>query len=348
MDNDPPDQVRQTTGEGAASFAPHVIALLTMWVVTTLAVTVLLVLDVRQTEQYAVVRYGLQAGYVLALLWYLARTGPAVNALPELSSKVLPRWRYGAWIPVVAIMLLLVLTAFSDDGVDILMQLMIIATLWLLVVWWRKIRLRAVVQGVAVALVAYLAALPAAQNGFIGETVHVLLPAVAAPMYVAGGLLIERTRLGGVQLLSGSMSQAVTSVCWGGLLFIPLGLINAAEGSPGDGITWVTEWWMPLSLPWFSGIAEEVWFRLILVGVVYFLLRPAFPNHPALVVLAAVLFSGITFGLGHGRTLERFLTTGLLYGVPMAALFARRDWEHAVGAHYMVNMIPWLMVYLET
>ena len=68
----------------------------------------------------------------------------------------------------------------------------------------------------------------------------------------------------------------------------------------------------------------------------------------AVAVIAAVLFSGITFGLGHGRTLERLLTTGLLYGVPMAAMFARRDWEHAVGAHYMVNMIPWVMVYLET
>ena len=28
------------------------------------------------------------------------------------------------------------------------------------------------------------------------------------------------------------------------------------------------------------------------------------------------------FGLGHGRTLERFLTTGLLYGLPMAARLA--------------------------
>jgi hypothetical protein len=32
----------------------------------------------------------------------------------------------------------------------------------------------------------------------------------------------------------------------------------------------------------------------------------------------------------------------------MAVAFARRDWEHAVGAHYMINMIPWLMVFLET
>jgi len=31
----------------------------------------------------------------------------------------------------------------------------------------------------------------------------------------------------------------------------------------------------------------------------------------------------------------------------MAVVFARRDWEHAVGAHYMVNMIPWVMILLE-
>jgi membrane protease YdiL (CAAX protease family) len=70
--------------------------------------------------------------------------------------------------------------------------------------------------------------------------------------------------------------------------------------------------------------------------------------HPALPILAAVLVSGITFGLGHDRTLERFLTSGLLYGLPMAVIFARRDWEHAVGAHYMINKIPWVMVFLET
>ena len=45
-------------------------------------------------------------------------------------------------------------------------------------------------------------------------------------------------------------------------------------------------------------------------------------------------------------TLDKFLTTGLLYGVPMAVVFVRRDWEHAAGAHYMINMIPWLMVFL--
>ncbi len=313
-----------------------------------MVIVVLLLHDVRYTDGYSTVRHVLHGSYVAALLWYLARTGPSVARLPELGPQFLPRRRYAAWIPVAGVALLLALTAFSDDGFDILILSLIVATLWILVVWRRQIRLRAVVQGLAIAVIAYLAGLPAADNGFIGQSTIFLLPALSAPMYVAGGLLFERTRLGGVQLLAGRYGEVVKSVVWGCVLFVPLGLLNAADGSPGTDITWVTEWWMPLSLPWFSGIAEETWFRLLLLGLCFFLLRPAFRGRPALGVLAAVLFSGITFGLGHGRTVERFLTTGLLYGVPMAAVFAKRDWEHAVGAHYMVNMIPWVMVFLES
>jgi membrane protease YdiL (CAAX protease family) len=74
-----------------------------------------------------------------------------------------------------------------------------------------------------------------------------------------------------------------------------------------------------------------------------------FSKRPVIAVVCAVLFSAIPFGLGHGGTfLENLLITGLLYGLPMAVIFVRRDWEHAVGAHYMINMIPTLMVFLET
>jgi len=32
----------------------------------------------------------------------------------------------------------------------------------------------------------------------------------------------------------------------------------------------------------------------------------------------------------------------------LAVIYARRDWEYAVGAHYMINFIPWIMVFLAT
>jgi hypothetical protein len=135
----------------------------------------------------------------------------------------------------------------------------------------------------------------------------------------------------------------------GCLMFVPFGLFNAASGSPGTGITWVTHWWMPLSTPWFSAISEEAVFRLFLVTLCYLVLRPAFNKTPSIAVVLAVLFSGIVFGIGHGGSImNRFLTTGMLYGLPMAIIYAKRDWEHAVGAHYMINLIPIASVFLET
>jgi len=329
-------------------FTPHRIVLIILWIVTTVTIVTVLWQDVRETNRFSVARHALHAGYVVALLWYLGRSGPSISQLPELRPLAFPRWRYGPWIPVLGIALMLALTAISDDGADILMLLLIVATVWIIVAWRREIGLRSVIQGVVVAAIAYAAGVPLMKNGSISQTALYLLSILAAPMYIAGGLLFDRTGLGGIQLLAKRYLPALRSFLWGCLLFVPLGLINAAGGSPGSNITWVSEWWMPFSPPWFSGIAEETWFRLLLAGLGYLMLRPAFRKRPALAVLAAVLFSGITFGLAHGRTLERFLTTGLLYGLPMAAVFARRDWEHAVGAHYVVDMIPWVMVFLET
>lgn len=327
---------------------PHRNALAITWIVTVVVLVIILLSNVRNTDEFTVVRYVLQVAYVSALLWYISRVGPSVNQLPELLPIILPHWKYGRWIPVVGIALMLVLTIISDDGVGILLLLLIIATVWILIAWRRDIRLYMLLQGLAVAIIAYVGGSPFPANGFIGNSTFYLLLILVPPTYIAGGLLLNRTNLGGIQLITGRYVKALQSFLWGCVLFIPLGLFNAAEGSPGSDITWVTEWWMTLSLPWFSGIAEETLFRLLLVGLCYLLLRPAFHKYPALTVIAAILFSAITFGLGHGRTLDNLLTTGLLYGLPMAAIFARRDWEHAVGAHYMINMIPWVMVFLES
>jgi hypothetical protein len=316
-----------------------------MWLLTTVSLVVMLSNGVRNTGQFRVERYILQVAYVLALFWYLIRTGPPVKQLPDLSPVFLPKLRIGKLIPVIVIALLLV-TEFSGQGIVSL--LLMPATIWILIVWRREIGLPTILLGLAVATVAFLGGLPFYQNQSIGKVDFIALLVFVMPMFVAGGLLSKRTGLRGSQLYAGRYRKAVVSFLWGCLLFIPLGLTNAAAGSPGPWMTWVTRWWIPLSQPLFSGIVEEAWFRLFLVSLCYFLLRPAFSKRPAIAVVCAVLFSAITFGLGHGGTLlENLLITGLLYGLPMAVIFARQDWEHAVGAHYMINMIPTLMVFLE-
>ena len=234
-----------------------------------------------------------------------------------------------------------------EDGVDLVMLLLIAASVWIPIACRREVRRRQVLLGLALGCAALLAILPAWRNGFVSNVAAVLLPACVPLMFVSGGILLRRTHLGESQLVAGRNGKALRGLLLGCLMFVPLGLVNAVSGSPGSGLTWVDSWWMPISLPWFSGITEEVWYRLMLVGFYYVLVRPALNRRTTVGVVSAVLLGAITFGIAHGRTLDRFLTTGLLYGLPMAVVFIRRDLEHSIGAHYMVNAVPWLMVFLE-
>jgi hypothetical protein len=309
--------------------------------------TAMLWQGVRETSQFSTIRDMLLAAYVAALLWHLARSG-SCSVLPEIRPFVFPGRSSRACIPVWGITLILALAILSGAFQSVMLLSLLLASIWIIVAWRRQINLRSVVQGIALAAVALAACLPLLKNGLISQRAGYLLTPLTALVYIAGGLLFKRTGLGGAQLLAKQYFPALRSFLRGCLLFLPLGLSNAAAGSPGSGFTWVREWWMPLWLPWWSGIVEETWFRLFLVGLLYWMLRPVSHERPALAVVAAVFLSGITFGLSHGLTMDRFLATGLLYGVPIATVFARRDWEHAVGAHYTVNLIPWVMVFSET
>jgi len=88
-------------------------------------------------------------------------------------------------------------------------------------------------------------------------------------------------------------------------------------------------------LPEFTPLMFSNW----RFGPLVVALAVALNGHPDLAILAAVLFSGITFGLTHD-TWNHVWFTGLCYGLPMAVVFVTQDWEHAVGAHYMINFVP--------
>ena len=115
-------------------FAPHRIALTTMWLLTTVSLVVMLFSGVRNTDQFRTERYILQVTYVLALFLYLIRTGSSVKQLPDLSPLILPKLRIGKLIPVIVIALLLV-AEFSGQGIVFL--LLMLATIWIMVVWRR-------------------------------------------------------------------------------------------------------------------------------------------------------------------------------------------------------------------
>jgi hypothetical protein len=322
------------------------IALIVMWLATTGAMVLLLLQGVRRADQFNVLHYVLPGIYTLVLVWYLWRTGQSMKALPELRSPIFPQRQFGRIIPAVIVALVFALHFFSDLGILLLMS--IVAIVWIILAWWRNISVRLVITGFLLATFAFVSGYLYFKHDFISSAVFFLLVVLSPLMVIAGGLLIIKTGLNNFALLSGNCVKALKSFLWGCLLFVPLGLTNAASGSPGGNLNWLTSWWMPFSLPVYSGIVEEAWYRLLVVSLCYFMLRPALRRYPQIAMMGAVVFSAVTFGLGHGLSLHNFLTTGLLYGLPMAVIFARRDWEHAVGTHYMVNFVPVAIVFLET
>ena len=307
----------------------------------------MLVIGTRASGEFEFPRYVLHAVYSAALVWYLARTGPSFAKLPSISAPGFLRWQGGAWIPAGIVILAFLVTLADEDGSDIVFLLLVLGTAATLVFSWRRIRLRWVLQGLLIAVAAYLVGRIPAAHGMIAPRVVTLLAGLAAPMYVAGVILQRHTGLGGVALSDWDLKTAGKGWMWGIVLFLPMGIANAAGGSPGGELEWVSEWWMPAVLPWYSGLAEEIWFRLIMVGLVFILLRPALAGRPALAAVSAVIFSAVVFGLAHGYNVERLFVTGFLYGLPLAVVFTHRDWEHAVGGHYMINAVPWLMAFLE-
>ncbi|MCD4730641.1 MAG: CPBP family intramembrane metalloprotease [Bacteroidales bacterium] len=316
------------------------------WLVSIAVFIWMLLQGVRGTNQFTTLRYLIQGIYVGVLIWYLYYTRSSVSQLPNAKPLIFPNSKFGKIIPALGITLMLVLCAISDLGIPLLILALIISSVWILIAWRREIKIYMLIQGFAIAIIAFIGGIPLWKNGFVSESTFIIMLLFVPQMYVAGGLLIRHTKLGGSPLFEKKYSYALRSFFLGCLLFIPFGLFNAVSDSPDTQITWVSDWWIPLSIPWFSGIAEETWFRLLLINLCYFLLYSVFQKKPHVAIIIAVLFSAITFGLGHERSLYNFLTTGLLYGLPMAVVFVKRDWEHTVGAHYMINMVPWILVFL--
>ena len=176
-------------------------------------------------------------------------------------------------IPVI-ILAALLLSEFYDQG--LLLLLMILATIWLLIAWRREIGLRSILLGLAVMAIACWAGWAFYENNHINSLSFFGLLILAIPMFVVGGLLSKRSGLVGSQLYAERYWEALKSFLWGCLLFVPLGLSNAAAGSPGRWMTWVDRGWMPFTQPLFSSMVEEIWYRLLLVSLCYFLLRPGF------------------------------------------------------------------------
>jgi hypothetical protein len=347
---------------------PYRIAFAALWVLITTALGIMLYFGFRGRSEGVGRVLMLGIVFTAALVWYLFRTGPSVSAHPTLEPLAFPGRTFGRRLWRLTLVLLvgpilisaaLVLPWRLIGGWDlvdnvyrylrpwiVLEGLLALVALRIVVMWRRRLTPRLVAVGITVGLLAGAAqAVQIASSGDPFDVFWAVFQTVAVPpLFIGGGLLLEHTGIGRSRLLKGEYGGALVSFLAGCVLYLPLALVNTVGGAPA-GYTWMDALWKPLAFCWLPALAEEAWARLFLVTLCYALLRPVSNEHPRRAVVAAVLLSATAHGLVHGPSLTALLETGLIYLLPMAVLFVKRDWEHAVGAHYVVNLVPFLAVF---
>jgi membrane protease YdiL (CAAX protease family) len=162
-----------------------------------------------------------------------------------------------------------------------------------------------------------------------------------AVTFIAGAMLQKRTHLGKVSWMDGDYMAALRGFGLALLLAIPAASLNLI-GEIYTGDSWVMHWWQALAA-FAPSIGEEVWARLFLITLIYALLRPSAPQNAGRAVLWSVLVSSLMHAMAHtGFNPVAIIFGVFFYGVPPALLYIKRDLEHAIGYHFMIDFVRFL------
>lgn len=171
-------------------------------------------------------------------------------------------------------------------------------------------------------------------------------------LFVAGVILLRLISFTKIQAVQGNYFKSIKGFFIGCILAFPPSLLNIFGGS-GQQDLWIIQWWEPILAAFIPAICEEVWARLFLVSLIAVLLIPRKEEKIAQIIILAVIIGAIVHGLSHipsqlilGPAGISYLIIGMLYGVPMGMLFVKKDLEHAIGYHYFIDLIRFLVAFL--
>ncbi|MFX0174405.1 MAG: type II CAAX prenyl endopeptidase Rce1 family protein [Candidatus Hodarchaeota archaeon] len=67
---------------------------------------------------------------------------------------------------------------------------------------------------------------------------------------------------------------------------------------------------------------------------------PSTDNNPHRAILVAIIFSSLIHGFAHSGINPIGIVIGsFIYGIPPALLYLKRDFEHAIGFHFLIDFI---------
>lgn len=182
---------------------------------------------------------------------------------------------------------------------------------------------------------------------FDGPMLHAVLRGSDVALALLGGIVIMRW--GGpvpLRLARGEWHKAVWGVVFGALIGIPLAVLNLFANSWTQAQPMI--WQNPLAAGLDAlqpAVLEEVVYRFALLGLLWLILRSAFPRQAVwisglLVILihsyghySELLVQSPVVALGMGAVM------GLIWGVPLTILASRRDLESAIGFHWMQDAL---------
>jgi hypothetical protein len=282
--------------------------------------------------------------FIIALIWELARTRPRAVDFPDLTGVGKSRFGFGVRIVLIlgVALITFVIGLMIGTGAAPIMVTGLIG-LGLTLAWRHDLDRRMVTSGVAIGLLAGLG-IAVLGNGDLTWAIFndLCLP----PSFIGGMLLLRRTGLGRSCWMDSGFTPGLRSFVWGCVLALPAALLNLLGNLQGSDI-WVRHIWQPIYaiVPAF---AEETWARLFLVTLCYAVLRPVCGTHPRRAVIAAILAGILVHGFAHtGIDPIGLIIGSLLYGLPAALLFIKKDIEHAVGYHFLIDFIRFLTAFLN-
>jgi hypothetical protein len=311
-----------------------------LWILTVLSAIVHSFLPIKSLD-FVTGLSGL--AFIIVFITHLAKETPAAADLPNLG--LLTSHRLGFWIRTLLIFLGLGFTFLVGLIIGTSFSLILTCGLIGMIV---TLKMRKSLDRTMLWIAMTFGLISALGITFLGTgdiswaiANLVLIP----PAFTGGALLLKYTGLGHVRLLESKTALAIKGFLFGSVMAIPAALLNLLGNLQGLD-TWIVHWWQPL-YALVPALAEETWARLFLVSFCYAILRPVTNLQPHRAVVVAVLVSMFAHGYGHtGIDPVGILIGSVLYTLPVALLLVKRDFEHSVGYHFLIDFFRFIAAFL--
>jgi len=282
--------------------------------------------------------------YTIVLIWWLARSRPTADELPDFSPIVnlfTSYWAMLALISTLAGLVFVVAGVILGNG-WLMVPLSTLLAIVILIVLRKHMHRKVVLAGMIVFALLFLVEIIVQPTNASGAIINALLIAFQA---MAGIVLLTHTRLTSIQLYDGQFRKALQSLCWGCLLAFPPALFNSASLTSSlltASDRRFDQWWKAL-YALQPALLEETWARLFLLTLFYAVLRPTSRQKPQRALTAALMIAVCIHGLAHyPQSLSNplfILFVPLMYGIPLGLIYVKRDYESAFAYHFCIDAV---------